>query len=58
MTAKQVEAAAVKLPLRDRLRLTRKIIQSLQTGRNHAIADAMMEELDYREWAMKNSRIS
>ncbi len=49
MTTKQIEAAAIKLPKRERLRLARTILETLKTKREREIIDAWLEEVEWRE---------
>jgi putative addiction module component (TIGR02574 family) len=48
MTAKQIEAAAIKLPRRERERLTEKLRESLETKKDREILDAWIEEAERR----------
>ena len=49
MTAKQVEAAAVKLPRRDRERIANRLIESLGPEREKQILDAWAAEAERRD---------
>jgi hypothetical protein len=49
MTAKQVEAAAIKLPKRDRARLVERLRETLQTKHEREIIDAWVVEAERRD---------
>ena len=49
MTAKQVEAAAIKLPKRDRARLVERLRETLQTKHERDILDAWVVEAERRD---------
>jgi len=49
MTAKQIEAAAVKLPRRDRERIAQRLIETLRTKREKEVLDAWVAEAERRD---------
>jgi putative addiction module component (TIGR02574 family) len=49
MTAKQIEAAAIKLPKRDRERIANRLRESLQTDGKKEILEAWLEKVERRE---------
>jgi putative addiction module component (TIGR02574 family) len=56
MTAKQIEAAAIKLPKRDRERIANRLRESLQTDGKKEILDAWLEEVERRERDLAEGR--
>jgi putative addiction module component (TIGR02574 family) len=56
MTAKQIEAAAVKLPRRDRTRITNKLIKSLHTERDREILELWAVEAERRNKEMDEGK--
>jgi putative addiction module component (TIGR02574 family) len=56
MTAKQIEAAAVKLPLRDRERIANRLLESLGPELEKQILDAWVAEAERRIDDFENGR--
>ena len=56
VTAKQIEAAAVKLPRRDRTRIVNKLIKTLQTERDREIVDLWAAEAERRNKEMDEGK--
>ena len=56
MTTKQIEAAVIKLPKRERLRLARTILETLKTKRERELIDAWLEEVEWREKELAEGR--
>jgi putative addiction module component (TIGR02574 family) len=56
MTAKQIEAAAIKLPKRDRERIANRLRESLQTDGKKEILEAWLEEVERRERDLAEGR--
>ncbi len=56
MTTKQIEAAAIKLPKRDRARLANKLLVSLHSKREQRLLDEWLEEVQRREKDLDEGR--
>ncbi len=56
MTAKQIEAAAVKLTRRDRTRIVNKLIKTLHTERDREILELWAAEAERRNKEMDEGK--